>query len=48
MSFQDKIKEAQENIRRFRQIEEHKLLLELQIEEDILVNRLRDREKKNT
>ena len=31
MSFQDKIKQTEENIRRFRQAEEHKLLLELQL-----------------
>lgn len=45
MSFQDKIKQTEENIRRFRQVEQHKLLLELQIEEGILVNRLLEREE---
>jgi hypothetical protein len=45
MSLRDKIKQTEENIRRFRQVEEHKLLLELQIEEGILVNRLLEREE---
>jgi len=45
MSLRDKIKQTEENIRRFRQAEEHKLLLELQIEEGILVNRLLEREE---
>jgi hypothetical protein len=45
MSLRDKIKQTEENIRRFRQEEEHKLLLELQIEEGILVNRLLEREE---